>query len=61
MTHGICTCSCFHVIHLIFARCVTFVYAYIPPSQVLYVVGHPGAAEKGDMMDDVLYVKVRAG
>ena len=27
-------------------------------SQVLYVVGHPGAAEKGDMMDDVLYVKV---
>lgn len=28
-------------------------------AQVLYVVGHPGAAEEGDLMDDVLYVKVR--
>jgi len=27
-------------------------------AQVLYVVGHPGAAEEGDLMDDVLYVKV---
>ena len=23
------------------------------------MVGHPGAAEKGDMMDDVLFVKVK--
>eukprot|EP00904_Undaria_pinnatifida_P001183 jgi/Undpi1/11065/HiC_scaffold_30.g13363.m1 len=29
--------------------------------EVLYVVGHPGAAEKGDMMDDVLFVKVKKG
>lgn len=30
-------------------------------AQVLYVVGHPGAAEEGDLMDDVLYVKVMDG
>lgn len=27
--------------------------------QVLYVVGHPGATETGDLVGDVLYVKVR--
>ncbi|CAM9754890.1 unnamed protein product, partial [Hapterophycus canaliculatus] len=35
----------------------TFLYTF----KVLYVVGHPGAAEHGDLMDDVLFVKVPKG
>ena len=31
-----------------------------PSTQVLYVVGHIGAEEQGDLFDDVLYVKVGA-
>lgn len=27
-------------------------------AKVLYVIGHPGAAEGGDVMEDVLYVDV---
>lgn len=35
----------------------TFSYTF----KVLYVVGHPGAAENGDLVGDVLYVKVQKG
>ncbi|CAB1098849.1 GT31 [Ectocarpus sp. CCAP 1310/34] len=35
--------------------------AFIYTFKVLYVVGHPGAVDMGDLMDDVLFVKVEKG
>lgn len=42
------------------AACLSCLYDWDETRKVLYVIGHPGAIEEGDLMDDVLYVNVSA-